>query len=84
MHRFVGSGQFCVKICDNSITSPNYCLNTYDLVGCEYNMPSHVQNGTFTSCEGDLQDVVGIYTVDGTSKRCTFRLLVTFSWDTFF
>jgi len=65
---FVGSGQFCVKICDNSITSPNYCLNTYDLVGCEYNMPSHVQNGTFTSCEGDLQDVVGIYTVDGTTS----------------
>jgi len=62
---FVGSGQFCVKICDNSITQPDYCLNVYDLIGCSYNMPSNVKNGTFTSCEGDLQDVVGVYTVNG-------------------
>jgi hypothetical protein len=36
------------------ITSLDYCLNTYDLVGCDYNMPSDVQNGTFTSCERTL------------------------------
>jgi len=65
---FVGSGQFCVKICDNTITSPDYCLNTLDLVGCEYNMPSNVKDGTFTSCEGDLQDVVGVYSVDGVTS----------------
>lgn len=70
MRRFVGSGIFCVKICDNSITSPDYCLNIYDLIGCDYNMPTNVQNGTFTSCEGDLQDVVGVYSVDGVSKYC--------------
>jgi hypothetical protein len=68
MRRFVGSGQFCVKICDNTVNSPDYCMNTYDLVGCDYNMPSSVQNGTFTSCEGDLQDVVGVYSVNGVSK----------------
>jgi hypothetical protein len=71
MSRFIGSG-LDVKVCDNSITSPDsvYCLNTlaYYLVGCDYNMPSDVQNGTFTSCEGDLQDIVGIYSVDGVSK----------------
>ena len=68
IRRFVGSGQFCVKICDNSISTPDYCMNTYDLVGCAYNMPSNVKNGTYTSCEGELQDVVGVYSVNGVSK----------------
>lgn len=62
---FVGSGQFCFKACYNSITSPDYCQNTYDLIGCSYNMPTAAQDGQFTSCDGDLQDVVGVYTVNG-------------------
>ncbi|KAF8180854.1 hypothetical protein BJ912DRAFT_814656, partial [Pholiota molesta] len=62
---FVGSGQFCFKACFNSITSPDYCENRFDLIGCAYNMPSAVQNGSFTSCEGELQDVVGVYTTNG-------------------
>ena len=68
MRRFVGNNLFCVKICFNGITDPDYCQNRYDLVGCDYNMPSNAQNGTFTSCEGDLQDVVGVYSVNGVSK----------------
>ena len=72
MRRFIGNGIFCVKICYNNLTEPDFCLNTYDLVGCDYNMPSDVQNGTFTSCEGALQDVVGIYSVDGISKYYYF------------
>ena len=79
MRRFVGSGMFCAKICYNSITSPDYCLNVYDLVGCAYNMPSNVQNNTYTSCDGDLQDVVGIYTVGGASKSfIIYYVLVLF------
>ena len=70
MPRFISSGQFCIKICDNSITTPDYCLNTYDRLGCTYNMPSNFENGTYTSCDGDLQDVVGIYSVDGVSEYC--------------
>lgn len=35
-------------------------------------MPSNVQNGTFTSCDGDLQDPVGIYVVGGVSKYLSF------------
>jgi hypothetical protein len=65
---FVGGGQFCMKVCFNSITEPDYCQNTYDLIGCDYNMPSNVQNGTFTSCDSDLQDVVGIYSVNGVTS----------------
>ena len=73
--RFVGSDTFCFKACFNNQTEPDYCQNVYDLVGCQYNMPSNVTNGTYTSCEGDLQDVVGVYTTDGTGK-VLFRLLV--------
>ncbi|PPQ92149.1 hypothetical protein CVT25_008774 [Psilocybe cyanescens] len=57
---FVGDGQFCFKACFNSVTSPDYCENRYDLVGCAYNMPSAVKNGEFTECDSDLQDVVGV------------------------
>lgn len=76
MRRFVGSGVFCVKLCYNNITKPDYCLNIYDLVGCDYNMPNNLQNNTYTSCEGDLQEVVGVYSVNGTRKYL-FHLLVT-------
>ncbi|KAJ7240624.1 hypothetical protein B0H12DRAFT_51570 [Mycena haematopus] len=62
---FVGSGIFCLKACFNSITSPDYCQNSYDLVGCEFNMPNNLQNGTFLNCEGDLQTPVGTYVSAG-------------------
>lgn len=56
---------FCLKLCDPSITSPDYCQNVFDLIGCSYNMPSAVVNGTFTECDSDLQDEAGTYTSDG-------------------
>jgi hypothetical protein len=62
---FVGSGIFCFKACFNSITSPDYCQNVYDLVGCDYNMPNALQNGTYLDCEGALQTPVGTYTTNG-------------------
>ncbi|KAJ7928291.1 hypothetical protein B0H13DRAFT_2548699 [Mycena leptocephala] len=55
---FVGNGF-------NSITSPDYCENRYDLVGCDYNMPSALQNNTYLDCEGDLQTPVGTYVTNG-------------------
>ncbi|KAH9484616.1 hypothetical protein JR316_0004098 [Psilocybe cubensis] len=61
-NNFVGNGQFCFKACFNSVKSPDYCENRYDLVGCQYNMPSNVKDGEFTECDSDLQDVVGTYT----------------------
>jgi len=64
-NNFVGSGTFCVKLCDSTVTTPNYCQNTIDLLGCDYNMPASYTDGEFTSCEGDLQDVVGVYTSNG-------------------
>jgi hypothetical protein len=62
---FVGGNKFCFKACYNSVSSPDYCENRYDLVGCDYNMPSSAQDGQFTSCDGDVQDVVGVYSVNG-------------------
>jgi hypothetical protein len=63
---FVGGNTFCIKVCDNSITSPDYCQNIYDLIGCTYNMPSNAYTSTdFTSCEGDLQMQPGLYVENG-------------------
>ncbi|KAJ7624550.1 hypothetical protein FB45DRAFT_729467, partial [Roridomyces roridus] len=59
---FVGSGIFCFKACYNNITSPDYCENRYDLVGCDYNMPNALSTSSFLSCDGDLQTPVGTYT----------------------
>jgi len=64
-NNFIGSGVFCIKLCDPTVTSPDYCQNTIDLLGCSYNMPASYVDGEFTSCEGDLQDVVGVYTSNG-------------------
>jgi hypothetical protein len=62
---FVGGGQFCFKACFNSVSSPDYCENRYDLIGCSYNMPSAAKDGEFTECDSDLQDPAGIYTSNG-------------------
>jgi hypothetical protein len=62
---FVGGGQFCFKACFNSVTSPDYCENRYDLIGCSYNMPSAAKDGEFLECDSDLQDPAGIYTSNG-------------------
>jgi len=64
-NNFVGSGIFCIKLCDPTVNSPNYCQNIFDLLGCSYNMPASYTDGEFTSCEGELQDVVGTYTSNG-------------------
>jgi len=63
---FVGSGLFCMKVCDNNIKEPNYCQNIYDLIGCAYNMPSDsYTRSDFTDCQGDLQLPPGIYVENG-------------------
>ena len=36
-------------------------------------MPASYIDGQFTSCEGELQDVVGIYTANGQSESSTSR-----------
>lgn len=66
-NNFVGSNQFCFKLCDPNYKGDNlnYCQNIYDLIGCTYNMPAAYAPGAFLSCEGDLQDEVGTYTSNG-------------------
>jgi hypothetical protein len=60
---FMGGGIFCFKACDPAgANADKFCLNTYDRIGCLYNAPNNAQNGSFTSCDGDDQDYVGIYT----------------------
>ncbi|GAA5970908.1 hypothetical protein JCM11641_004504 [Rhodosporidiobolus odoratus] len=61
-NNFVGAGTFCLKLCDPTVTSPNYCENKFDLLGCSYNMPAAYEDKVFLECDADLQDVVGTYT----------------------
>lgn len=77
MRRFVSAKRFCFKACfttgankNLNVTGPepSYCQNRYDLLGCDYNMPSNVTEGEYTQCESDLQDEVGKYVQNGTSK----------------
>ncbi|KAF7325052.1 hypothetical protein MKEN_00547800 [Mycena kentingensis (nom. inval.)] len=60
---FVGNNYFCGKICDQTGSNPQgLCQNIYDRLGCEYNAPSNVQEGTFEVCKGDDMTPVGTYT----------------------
>lgn len=70
MCRFIGNGGFCLKLCliKAGVTQPNYCENRYDQMGCEYNMPNNLIDGTFTECESDPALPVGEYVVNGISK----------------
>jgi hypothetical protein len=69
-NNFIGGGKFCFKLCDPNQGPDNYCENRYDLIGCEYNMPAAYKNNEFTSCDGDLQDIVGHYV--GADGVCAF------------
>jgi len=63
---FMGGNTFCIKICDPSGSNQQgYCQNIYDLLGCEYNAPSNVVNGTFEACDADDMTPVGIYVTNG-------------------
>jgi hypothetical protein len=63
---FVGSGLFCIKACDNSVTSPDFCENRFDLIGCDYNMPSDAYTtNEFVDCHGDEQMPPGQYVSNG-------------------
>lgn len=62
-YSFMGSNQFCFKICDPAGSNPaGFCQHIYDRIGVSYNCPTAVQNGTFEYCEGESQDPPGIYT----------------------
>ncbi|KAF7318559.1 hypothetical protein HMN09_00366200 [Mycena chlorophos] len=69
---FIGDNYFCGKICDQTGSNPQgLCNNIYDRLGCEYNAPSNVENGTFTWCKGDDMTPVGTYVVNGATSVYT-------------
>lgn len=92
MRRFIGGGIFCFKACDepgvaardeldatpNDDTSESLCINTLDLLGCEYNMPNNAKNGTYEYCQGEPQLPAGVYTGDdGKSK---YYFVFSYPW----
>jgi hypothetical protein len=65
---FIGSNQFCVKICDpKGSNEAGYCQHTLDRIGLLYNCPSKYtsgggfQAGEFEVCDSDLMTVPGVY-----------------------
>lgn len=66
-----------MKLCDPKHTGPNYCENRFDLLGCAYNAPAAYVEGEFSSCEGELQDVVGVYTSAGRTLTYSQPSIVT-------
>jgi len=66
---FIGDNYVCGKICDQTGSNPQgLCNNIYDRLGCDYNVPSAVQNGTYTVCDGDDMTPVGEYVVNGVTS----------------
>ncbi|KAJ7226815.1 hypothetical protein GGX14DRAFT_627130, partial [Mycena pura] len=66
---FIGDNYVCGKVCDQTGSNPQgLCNNIYDRLGCDYNVPSAVQNGTFTVCEGDDMTPVGEFVVNGVTS----------------
>jgi len=62
-HNFMGADQFCIKACDQrNPDAAHYCEHIYDRIGCAYNAPNNAQNGTFESCQGEVQDFPGTFT----------------------
>ncbi|VDB84003.1 unnamed protein product [Peniophora sp. CBMAI 1063] len=71
---FMGTMQFCIKICDPNGPANNaagFCQHTLDRIGCSYNMPSkYTVNGDatigeFETCESDNMHIPGEYVVNG-------------------
>jgi len=69
-NNFIGSGQFCIKACDPTITDPDYCQNTFDTQGCDFNMPASYAPNQFTSCEGENQAPAGAAPVIPATSNC--------------
>jgi hypothetical protein len=78
-HNFMGSGQFCFKICDPSIAdSKPFCNNIYDMTGCSFVAPASYQTDVFEMCESENMDPVGIYTgSDGKTSTYSQPAVVT-------
>jgi hypothetical protein len=72
---FIGSNQFCIKICNPTGTNEaGYCQHTLDRIGLAYNCPSKytigggAAEGEFEVCDSDLMTVPGIYVENGVTS----------------
>ncbi|KAI0317525.1 hypothetical protein OF83DRAFT_128814 [Amylostereum chailletii] len=69
---FIGSNQFCIKICNpTGQNNPGYCQHTLDRIGLSYNCPSKYTigggfaEGEFEVCDSEHMTVPGIYVENG-------------------
>jgi len=63
---FIGSGMFCLKMCNPSdANGPLLCNHIYDEIGCTFNAVADYAaiNGSFTVCDSDDMAPPGIFTL---------------------
>ncbi|WFD30142.1 hypothetical protein MSPP1_001159 [Malassezia sp. CBS 17886] len=66
---FIDQESYCLRACQDGPQAYTYCINLYDELGCNWNMPTYPDSpGEFESCEGDLAQVVGVYTTNATTS----------------
>lgn len=64
-NNFMDQNTYCLRACPDGDSAYKYCINIYDELGCDFNMPTNDKDGVFESCEGDDAQIVGVYTENG-------------------
>lgn len=64
-NNFMDQNTYCLRACPDGDSAYKYCINIYDELGCDFNMPTNNKDGVFESCEGDDAQIVGVYTENG-------------------
>ncbi|KAF7330850.1 hypothetical protein MVEN_02424400 [Mycena venus] len=58
---FMAANEFCFRICDpKGPRAPEFCEHTYDVMGCDWNMPGNYGAG-FDTCHADSGEPMGVY-----------------------
>ncbi|TFY68109.1 hypothetical protein EVJ58_g1204 [Rhodofomes roseus] len=58
---YMSATEFCFRACTPGPDATTYCQHTYDVMGCEWNMPGDYDAGVFDRCMGDSGEPMGVY-----------------------
>ncbi|EJT98089.1 hypothetical protein DACRYDRAFT_91118 [Dacryopinax primogenitus] len=58
---FMAHDEFCIRACLDGPEAAVVCNHVYDVMGCRWNLPGNYDDGTFTSCDADAGEPMGVY-----------------------
>ncbi|KZO97215.1 hypothetical protein CALVIDRAFT_526775 [Calocera viscosa TUFC12733] len=58
---FMAHDEFCIRACRDGPNAPVICNHLWDVMGCHWNLPGNYDPGTFTSCDADSGEPMGVY-----------------------